>query len=182
MSYTQDGKLADGLLNTDRPHQFKFWGSYTFDFGKSGNLTLGLNAFAMSGTPLQTEFLMNNIQGYYPLGRTKWLESLGGKVVSKRTPFITRTDLYAEYNYKIAGKYTIQFNVNVTNLFDQKIARNVWRLINQENIYLSDEDILKTFDFQKVIKDHNLQLDPRYGMKYDFQDPIEARIGLKFLF
>lgn len=178
MSYTQDGKLADGLLNTDRTHQFKLWGSYSFDFG----LTLGLNAFAMSGTPLQTEFLMNNIQGYYPLGRTKWLESLGGKVVSKRTPFITRTDIYAEYNYKITDKYTLQFNVNVTNLFDLKTATNVFRLINQENIYLSDEEILQTFDFQKVIGDNNLQLDPRYGMKYWFMDPISVRFGVKFLF
>lgn len=182
MSYTQDGKLADGLLNTDRTHQFKVWGSYTFDFGNAGNLTLGLNAFAMSGTPLQTEFLMNNIQGYYPLARTKWLTSLGGNVTSKRTPFITRTDLYAEYNYKLWGKYTLQFNVNVTNLFDQKTATNIFRLINQENIYLDDEDILKTFDFQKVIKDHNLQLDPRYGMKYGFMGPIAVRIGVKFLF
>ncbi|MGQ9619137.1 MAG: TonB-dependent receptor [Candidatus Aminicenantia bacterium] len=178
MSYTQDGKLADGLLNTDRTHQFKLWGSYSFDFG----LTVGLNALAMSGTPLQTEFLMNNIQGYYPLGRTKWLESLGGKVVSKRTPFITRTDLYAEYNYKIGGKYTLQFNVNVTNVLDLKTARNVWRLINQENVYLDDSEILKTFDFQKVIKDNNLQLDPRYGMKYDFMGPISVRLGVKFLF
>lgn len=146
MSYIQDGKLADGLLNTDRTHQFKLWGSYSFDF----RLTLSLNAFGMSGAPLQTKFLMNNIQGYYPLGRTKWLTSLGGSVTSKRTPFVTRVDLYAEYNYKITDRYTIQFNANVTNLFDFKTATNVWRLINQENIYLSDEDILKTFDFQNA--------------------------------
>jgi hypothetical protein len=172
LSYTQDGKEAVGPLPTDRTHQFKLWGSYTFDFGKYGNLNLGLNAFAMSGTPVSTTFAMNNVQGYYPVGRG----DLG------RTPFITREDIYAEYNYKIAGKYTLQFNINVTNIFNFKTARQIYSYINQENAYLSDDEILAHFNYQDVIKAQNLMLDPRFKMKMDFMDPWEARVGVKFLF
>jgi hypothetical protein len=39
---------ADGLLPNDRPHVFKFFGSYTFDIG----LTMGIFFQWMSGTPL----------------------------------------------------------------------------------------------------------------------------------
>ncbi|MFQ6082461.1 MAG: carboxypeptidase regulatory-like domain-containing protein [Candidatus Aminicenantia bacterium] len=168
MHYTQDGKESTGKLPTDRPHQFKFYGAYTFDFG----LTVGAYFYGMSGTPKSLEFELNNIQGYYPIGRG----------TEGRNPFLWRLDLYAEYNIKLTDRYTAQINLNVENAFDTAITTRHWHLINQEDVYITDAEIMAHFDYRDVIATHNVLLDPRYMKPWSFQGPISARIGVKFIF
>jgi len=179
MHYDQFGNESTGILPTDRPHQFKLYGAYTFDFG----MTFGVNAFAMSGTPKTLEFELNNIQGYYPIGRFKYDDPDTGELIEgERNPLYWRVDLYAEYNLKLTDRYVVQLNLNVMNLFNTHIALRHWHLINQEDVYIDDEEILATYDYRNVIKDHNVLGDPRYMKEWTYQAPISARIGIKFIF
>ena len=168
MHYDENGNESTGKLPTDRPHQFKVYGAYTFDWG----MTVGASAYGMSGTPKSVEFELNNIQGYYPIGRG----------TEGRNPFLWRLDVYAEYNLRITDRYAVQFNLNVLNLFNVHTALRHFHLINQEDVYITDEEILAGFDYLQVIADHDVLGDPRYMKEWTFQAPISARIGVKFIF
>jgi hypothetical protein len=168
LTFNQMGEEEFGPLATDRPHQFKFYGAYTFDWG----LTLGFNAFAMQGTPLQTEMYLNGMQGYYPLGRGS----------DGRNPFLWQLDIYAEYNLKLSDKYTLNFNVNVSNVTNNKIAQRTDMLYNDAVVYLTEQQILDGFNYADVIAQKGAHLYPLYKMEYRYLDSISARIGVKFLF
>jgi hypothetical protein len=162
------GKIGRScVLRTDRTHQFKFYGAYAFDFG----LTLGFNAYALSGVPVQTELYLN-ASGFYPLGRGS----------EGRTPWWWQIDLYAEYNLKLSHALTLQFNVNITNLTDNDTARNRYMRYNDGIFYLSNQEIKDGFDYVQVIADEGVHLDPRYNMEYDYLDAIAAWLGVKLIF
>lgn len=156
---------AVGLLPTDRPHFLKVFGSYVFPFG----LTVGTVVNAFSGIPFTTEVNVNNQQGYYPNGRFD---------TGKRTPFMFYSNLYAEYNLRIGDRYKIQFNVNVDNVWNADTARRLWPEYNVDQPYLTDDEILAGADYKQYCK----QLDPRYGMDYDFLDATSVRLGLRLIF
>lgn len=163
----QNMNEATGKLATDRPHQLKIYGSYSFDFG----LTVGLYTFAMSGTPVSRK--LGFYGGYQPVGR----------FTDGRTPFLTRTDLYLEYNLQFGRKYGLQLNANITNLFNWKIARSIYSKYDFLNIApLSDEEILAGFDYREYCETTGTPLDPRFMMPYDYTPSIEVRLGVKFIF
>jgi hypothetical protein len=166
--YNQFGEIESGFLRTDRTHQFKCYGAYAFDFG----LTLGFNAYAVSGVPIQTEIYLNGMQGFYPLGRAR----------EGRTPWLWQIDLYAEYNLKLSNTFTLQFNLNIINLTDNDTAQTRCMLYNDAVIYLSERQILDGFDYAQVISDKGAHLYPLYNMEYDYLDAIAARLGVKLIF
>lgn len=165
LHYDQNLNETTGKLPTDRPHQFKLYGSYTWDFG----LTVGFYAYAMSGTPISRQFDLNNQDGYYPLGR----------FTDGRTPFMTRADLYIEYNLNLGGKYGLQFNANVINLFNQRLAQRKYVWYNRDVFYLDDDTILEGYDYEAA---YTGQVDPRFLMPYRYTDGIDIRLGVKFIF
>ncbi len=164
----EDLSQSTGNLPTDRPHQFKLYGSYTFDFG----LTFGFYSYLMSGTPVSTMLSLNSMQGYYPVGRFD----------QGRTPMLMRTDLYAEYNLSLGTSYAVQLNVNVSNLFGQRIAMRKYAYYNRQGIVLSDEELLAGYEYKSEVAKAGVQLDPRYLKPYAYTDGIDVRFGLKFIF
>jgi hypothetical protein len=175
------GKESIGLLATDRPHQWKLYGAYTFDFG----LTIGMNGFAMVGTPFTTEWELNRADGYYPEGRFNPLVENAdedGNPQPLRTPFLWRMDLYAEYNIKIGDRQNFQINFNVTNISNNRIAQRYYNLWNQDTVYMDNAEIIQGFNYLDVSQAKNISQDPRYLKEYAFQGTIAARIGLKFMF
>ena len=165
----QNVNESTGKLPTDRPHQFKLYGSYTWDFG----LTFGFYSYLMSGTPVSTMLSLNSMQGYYPAGRFD---------TGERTPLTMRTDLYGEYNLNLGGQYAVQFNVNVSNLFSQEIARRKYPYYNRQGIHLSDAELLAGYEYKAETAKAGVQLDPRYLMPYSYTDGIDIRLGVKFIF
>ena len=157
-----------GKLPTDRPHQFKLYGSYTFDWG----LTVGLYSFAMSGTPISLMAGINNLQGYYPIGR----------FTHGRTPLFTRTDLYLEYNLTLGNRYRLQFNANASNLFNQRIVQAKHPYYNRQTVYLDDETLLAGYDYKEEIEKAGVQLNPMFMMDLGHTNGIEVRLGVKFIF
>lgn len=168
MTYTEDGQDHTGPLPTDRSFQFKVYGAYSWDFG----LTVGFNAYAMTGTPVQTEVYLNGMQGWYPYGRG----NLG------RTPFLWAVDGYLEYNLKLSDKYTLQFNVNVSNLTNNEIAQRIHQLYNEGVIYVDEQIIFDGFDAVGEVQARGAKLDPQFKMERNYLASLAARIGVKLMF
>jgi len=170
-----------GPLNTDRPHQFKFWGSYVWDFG----LTLGLVANAMSGIPVTRE-LHTGLEGYYPDGR----------LTDGRAPFLFFANVYAEYNLKVTDRYRIQLSINVDNIFDVKTSRRVYAMMNQTSAVLTDDERLAGWTYDNTAHQVSAPAtalypggrtidyiaDPRFLQEMSFYPPLSARVGLKIIF
>ena len=168
LNVNEDGEEVLGLLPTDRPHQLKVYGAYAFDFG----LTVGFNAFAMSGTPVQTEVYLNGMQGWHPYGRG----DLG------RTPAIWQLNTYLEYNLKLSERFTMQLSLNIDNITDNAIAQRIHQLYNEGVVYVDEQLIFDGFDAVAQVQVRGAKLDPRFGMERNFQPPIAARLGAKLLF
>jgi hypothetical protein len=152
----------DGPLATDRPHVFKAYGSYVFDFG----LTVGAIFNAMSGIPVTEEL---NVDGpsYFVNNRAN----------KGRTPFLWFANLYTEYNLRL-GKFNINFNVNVDNVMDVKTARNIYQIEYLTNISPGDDALLHgTWDIPA-----DAEPDPRYLKEFNFYPPIQVRLGAKISF
>jgi hypothetical protein len=164
----QNMNEAIGKLATDRPHQVKLYGSYSFDWG----LTVGFYSYAMSGTPQARHCAINNYGYFFPEGRFS----------DGRTPFLTRTDLYIEYNLKLGSENALQFNVNVSNLFNQRTSLQKWPFYNLYSIYLDDETLLAGFDYKEEVEKAGVQLDPRFMMPAWYTNGIDVRLGVKFIF
>jgi hypothetical protein len=168
LNVNEDGEEVLGLLPTDRTHQLKVYGAYTFDFG----LTAGFNVFAMSGTPVQTEVYLNGMQGWYPYGRG----DLG------RTPWIWQLNTYLEYNLKLSDSFTFQLSLNIDNITDNAIAQRIHQLYNDGVIYVDEQLIYYGFDAVAQVQARGAHLDSRFKMERNFQAPIAARLGAKLLF
>jgi len=174
MNWDKSMEEIVGLLNTDRPHQFKVYGSYAFPFG----LTLGTVMNGMSGIPVTRE-LHVGMEGYYPDGR----------LTDGRAPFLFFADLYAEYNLRMTDRYRVQFTINVDNVFDVSTARRVHTLMNQTSAVMTDAERLAGWDYNEtahtvttINRTISWMPDPRFLMERAFYPPISARLGIKFIF
>jgi hypothetical protein len=175
MTVDKNLNYVDGVLNTDRTHFFKCYGAYSFPF----HLTIGGVVNAMSGTPF-TEYWSAISAYFFPFGRgTNRVGESGSQMEHKRTPFYWFANAYAEYNLNI-GKYRININVNVDNIFDNAISARLYQYRTYYDLGISEATALsKNWDLANA---PNYRADPRFGKKMDFQGPISARFGIKFIF
>jgi hypothetical protein len=163
LAYTKDLQEQDGPLATDRPHFFKVYAAYSLPFG----LTLGGVVNAMSGTPITEEWTVE-ANGYYPFNRG----NLG------RTPFLWFANVYAEYNLNLGGRYILQFNLNIDNLFNVDLARRTWSRLTRGRVSVTNDDLISQTWELPVDYLH----DPRFEQSLEFYPPLTARIGVKFVF
>jgi hypothetical protein len=176
MAVTKDMSTLDGPLPTDRTHFFKFYGAYTFPF----RLTVGTVVNAMSGTPFTETWSVLGCY-WYPFNRGYSRNGTSGNDLEQvRTPFFWFINAYAEYNLRIAGKYTLQFNLNVDNLFDLKTANRLYEYRTYYQLAV-DEDTILAANWD-LGDDIGFVAHPMYKMNYGFQGPIAARVGVKFIF
>lgn len=112
MSYDINQNVVYGLLNSDRPHQFKASGSYDWDFG----LSAGAFFILQSGLPNSTVFRASG-GGYpvFPYGRS----DLG------RLPVYKNIDLVITQQFKI-GSRRLSLQANFDNVFDFKTPTNYY--------------------------------------------------------
>ncbi len=113
LGWTADGVPDNGRLATDRPHVFKAYGGYSWNwFGNSANRTT-LSAFTtlQSGTPLTT------IYNLYSLGTT----ILYGRGDAGRTEMFTETDFNISHRYKFGrdNRFTLEPFVDIRNIFNE---------------------------------------------------------------
>jgi hypothetical protein len=172
MMFQDGGKAALGPLATDRPHQFKAQFIYMFGFGTS----LGLNQFVASGLPVSREI------GIYPPNNLP--VNYLGRGSDGRTPMFSQTDMYVQHGFRIAGSRELQVSLNVLNLLNQDTATSRFSTYHKTNGVIPDEALFYSGaqTLEQLIVSQNVIKDPRFLMDNGFQAPIQARLGVKFLF
>ncbi len=110
LSFDQKGNKTNGLLNTDRPIQFKLQGSYTAKWGTN----FGLNFFAMSGTVNSSTVTYASVPVYF-----------NGRGDLGRTQMINLTDLNILHDFKIKGNTKFSLQANISNVFDQQTVTQI---------------------------------------------------------
>jgi Carboxypeptidase regulatory-like domain/TonB dependent receptor-like, beta-barrel len=174
MMFKDGGVPSYGPLPTDRPNQFKTQFLYAFPKGTS----IGLIEYVASGLPVTREisiFPPNNYTVQY-LGRGS----------DGRTPVFSQTDLYVQHSFKMAGSRSVQLSLNVLNLFNQESVTNRFvQYMRTDGI--SPNELLFYTGGQKLetlltTQASSFTTDPRFLMDNGYQSPIQARIGVKFLF
>jgi hypothetical protein len=132
MSYNPQEQLVYGLLNSDRPHQFKLSGSYDFNFGTS------VGAFWIMETGLSNSTIFRASSGGYPVfpnGRS----DLG------RLPMYYNLDMVVTHELKVGGHRRLQLQANIDNVLDLKritgwyyeqYGNILWRYTGHMNVAL----------------------------------------------
>ena len=169
---------VDGLLATDRPHVFKFYGAYNFKFGTE----VGTFFRVMSGTPVSTQadtFLA------YPI-------LVEGRGDLGRTPTLSQTDLMVAHEVKFGEVKKLRFEFNMLNLFNQKTNVYTFPWYNYDEIYdsvgmdLSGQDLTKGYDWKTLAlaasNGQGIALDPRYKKPAAFNPGFGGRFLIKFVF
>jgi hypothetical protein len=111
MSYDPSQNLVYGLLNSDRPHQFKVSGSYDFKFG----LSAGAFWILQSGLPNST--VMRVSTGGYPV-------FVYGRNDMGRLPTYQNVDLVLTQEFKMGGNKRLSVAANFDNVLDLKNTTN----------------------------------------------------------
>jgi hypothetical protein len=190
LMFDSHGNFQEGKLATDRPHVFKVYGSYNFDFGTN----VGFNFFAGSGTPVSKVVFTRFGVGPFVDGRG----SLG------RTPFLSNTNLFASHDIKLGGKGKVaRLELNVINLFDQKQARHIIDFVNRvgangrslssSRINTAGVDLTQGYDYNALLArtpdaakpasaNASGFADPRFGMPDQWNPGRTARLSVRFIF
>jgi hypothetical protein len=117
---------SNGLLSNDRTHQFKLYGSYTFDQGPVNGLTIGFSTYYASGFPL-------NAYGYSP-GYQNWEFYLAPRGSLGRGPAEYEADLHFGYPIPL-GQTRLNLILDIFNVLDRQAITRV-----DERYNLSSQD------------------------------------------
>lgn len=122
LGFDLNGNPDNARLATDRPHAFKFFGGYTFDWLKQGNNETDFSVafLGTSGTPVSSQISFFNANTF-----------INGRGDMGRTDNFTQTDLGITHRYKFGadGRFRLAFDLNVQNLFDQKNVTDIFNVM-----------------------------------------------------
>jgi hypothetical protein len=174
---------VQGPLQTDRPHSFKAFGSYTIPLGRFGTTDIGGFFLAQSGTPMSTW-----VQDIYQIPIF-----VNGRGDMGRTPVWSRTDLVVGHEFSLGEEKRLRFEFNAENLFNQKTSAFTYNFYNRFRtrgslMNLSSVNLYEGYDYNALIAataDARLAtgaLDPRYGFADNFRTGFLGRFGVKFIF
>ena len=113
-----------------------------------------------------------------------------------RTPILTRTDLLLSHDVSLAQRKSLRFELNVQNLFNQKVASHMFNYLNKgapagsqtraaDAIDFSNVNLAAGYDYNALILqtlEGRAAYDPRYGMEDLFNPGLQGQFSVKFLF
>ena len=199
IGFTAKGEPDNGRLQTDRPHVFNVYGSYIFNWMGSKTNTTELSAFQTitSGTPqTSTIYGASTITPQIFLGRG----DLG------RSPVFSQTDFSATHRYRFGrdNRFTMAFDVNFLNLFDQATVTGIYTTLNPSTAPVNaaalglflpngvDPDQVRYANgltsgilldaINARIASRADRSDIRYKQPFLYQSPRQVRFGFRLLF
>jgi hypothetical protein len=167
-----DGEPLYGRLATDRPHQVKAQFVYTAPFG----VNVGVVQLLASGLPVSRYAVLS--PGISPV-------FYAGRGSDGRTPPLSQTDVSVQYVLGLGGNKRLTLGLNVLNLFNQAQGVSRYSLENDQGVqvvideadyYAGRADVHAAFDQQELPRD------PRFLQYEFFQEPIRARVSVRFSF
>lgn len=175
---TQQGKLAEGRLATDRPHTFKLFGAYVLN-SKVGATTLSPNIQLYSGTPLTSEVAVISSTTAMPygrgdLGRTPWFHNFDFNIMHEFKPFTKNEAM------------KVRFELSIFNLFNNSTVTNEYITMQHQNYgqiqFDTYSDFFKGWDAKSMMQAQGIPFDPEYAKANTFQGPRSLRMQLSFFF
>jgi carboxypeptidase family protein/TonB-dependent receptor-like protein len=174
------GKNVQGLLPTDRPHTFKFFGAYTLKT-RLGSTTFSPYFQMYSGTPMTTEAQVIDTQG--------WV-FMNGRGDLGRSPFFFQTD--ANIMHEVAPlrnheSFRVRFEVTAFNLLNNDTVLNKYNLYDHVvDSPVTVDSIASIFsqgiNVPSLMQAQGIRVDPQYLKPDIFQSPRSLRLQLKFFF
>jgi hypothetical protein len=189
IGFTVKGAPDNGRLQTDRPHVFNIYGSYIHNWlgGKTNSTEFSAFQTITSGTPQTTTIYgASTVTPQIFLGRG----DLG------RSPTFTQTDFNLTHRYRLAENYTMAFDLNFLNLFDQQTVTGIYTTVNPSTAPVNAAALgLTQVQYANGITDGSLlpaflarvasapdRSDIRYKQPFLYQTPRAVRFGVRFLF
>lgn len=191
IGFTARGEEDKGRLQTDRPHVFNIYGAYIFDWMGSRTNSTEISAFqtVTSGQPQTTTIYgASTVTPQIFLGRG----DLG------RSPVFSQTDLSATHRYRFGrdDRFTMAFDLNFFNLFDQETVTGIYTTLNPSTapvnasaLGLSQVAYANGYTDGSLLNAINARIasqpdrsDVRYGQPFLYQTPRTVRFGFRLLF
>jgi hypothetical protein len=191
IGFTARGEKDNGRLQTDRPHVFNIFGAYIYDwFGSKSNSTefSGFQTITSGQPQTTTIFGASTVTPQILLGRG----DLG------RSPTFSQTDFNVTHRVRMGNddRYTLAFDVNFLNLFDQRTVTGVYTTMNPSTAPVNAAALgLSNVAYTNGYTGGTLlpailariasqpdRSDVRYGLPHLFQSPRVVRLGVRFLF
>ncbi len=189
LGFTADGVPDNGRLGTDRPHAFKLFGGYTFDWFKSAHhgtdLTIGF--LGTSGSPLSTRISLYNAATF-----------LNGRGDLGRTSGFTQTDIGVTHRIRFGENYQVAIEANILNVFNQANETRVFTTVSPSDLSGSvftncgtcDElDTIRAVfnpglanQIRNLLSTGTIPTDARFGSPDRFQETRQIRLGVRFVF
>jgi hypothetical protein len=171
MSFNETGMPDYGRLQTDRPVVFELQGTYELPWGTG----LGVEYFAGSGTPLQSQATIQGVPVLY-----KGRGNLG------RTPALTYADLALWHDFRIRGTTRLQLSVNVDNVFDQDTATGFDTTPYRDSVptsLVTNDVFFRGFDTEALVATRpSVRKDAQYLQPNAFLGAREVRVMAKIRF
>ena len=184
MNFDQKLNVITGRLQTDRPYQFKFQGSYNFAWGTS----VGVNFNASSGTPQTSQVTYQGV----PV-------DVFGRGDLGRSPMLSQTDLLISHDLRLPRNTRLSLQVNVTNLFDQATWTSIGTAPYRDALVLpaipgnagpapafftnpNGFDTVATMAALNAASSTAGRKNPLYKLPAGFQGPRSIRLFAKFTF
>lgn len=168
MAFDETGQPVYGLLNTDRPHQFKLSGGYQLPT----KTMIGAAWRAHSGIPITRQAnMVSSTPVFYK-----------GRLSDGRTPWLTVFDLNVVQDVPLGRRVRGQLGVNVLNLFDEKGVTDVYRAALRQNLPIEMETFFAGFDAEARIDALHILRDPRFLKASAWQPAREVRVNFKLTF
>ena len=155
---------------------------YQFKWGTS----VGVNQYLANGTPI-TRQVPIIAPDNYPI---RYL----GRNSEGRTPFYSQSDLYVQHTFRMGGgERGLQLQMNVLNLFNQRTGinkvstmRRTGAIPLEAGYYTEAAFYAGQLDFDqliaKAVANNRMTLNPQFLMVNQYQDPIQLRFGVRFMF
>jgi hypothetical protein len=172
-NFNGKGENVFGLLATDRPHQFKFFGNYLLNT-RAGDTTFSLSQLAFSGTPLSSEVTFI-VPAFY-----------NGRGDLGRTDFFTQTDFLLAHSFKVTERVAVKFDANVINLLNQAtVVGRTTRLNRNGDLNLLVANPYGGYDAEALVGPSNGPTparNPIYNLPSAYQGNREIRLGFHVIF
>jgi hypothetical protein len=150
MSFDAAGNPIDGVLQTDRPHYFKFQGTYDMPWGT----IVGIDQRLASGTVQQSTITYKSVPVF-----SDARGDLG------RTSTYSQTDLLFQHEVPMPGRSRLSVGLNILNLFDQDTVTRQFQARYRDPIAgITDAQFFQGFDYAAIAASRNLRPDPRYTL------------------